>query len=68
MIAPPLTVVMQEDGKIGFSLTPKTAIDRTILVGILQQAVIAMSQIPVEETPQIVTATTIPDVRGRNGR
>lgn len=62
MIAPPLMVTMNEDGTVGFNLRPKTATDKAILVGILQQAVLVMAGMPLEPVQKIVTATVVPNM------
>ena len=69
-LPPPITVVMNEQGQIGMSVRPQTAIDRAILSGILFQASQIMSQCELDPKPGIVVASGAipPGLNGRNGK
>ena len=54
----PLAIVATEDGKIGFNQGPTTEQERLLLVGILQRAVMAMSQMPLAK-PAIEQASPV---------
>ena len=54
----PLALVAHDDGKIGFNQAPANETERAILVGVLQRAVMAMSQMPLIQPGPVIQEAT----------